>query len=527
MGILVAMSASAWGAAYGSLNNFDVVNDTGSKCYGFEIELDDVHSTDITYTYDYNHYGIPQITEDKSDPVHPKTYIRYAAKKSPSGQYLSCTNPDLTHALGPTAGHAFTNPSINVGGEHFGAGYILAPSLVKYHWLVDDPLNPGTLILGPVVNLATPSFTYIPPAPNPVVGQPPIPAQAVAAVIPDPPEFNAASRFGTPYWVKILKTVQKKDRKVNLNELLPLDEVENPKGIPGWQGDIEKPETEFEWLIFQQRPANDAKGEVEIDGKDNLPDGDNTVTRRYEFYTYEGDVDPENGEALCSDLSGSCTNSLGHFIGAQMAGFNLAEPLGLIDHAPEGDLGVPYTDRTLVAGGTPPYVLEITAGALPSGLDLNLVTGVLSGTPKLVGVFPFTVVATDGNSVSVTNHYSVTIEGAVELDGDVSVTRGGFRFNRTSGHFVQQVTIKNKGILAWNGPISLVLDNLSAGVSLDSLAGVTDLLPPAGSPYATVSVGADNILHPGQSASILLEFIDPLKTAITYTPRLLAGPGSR
>jgi hypothetical protein len=27
--------------AYGSLNNFDCVNDTGSECHGFEIELDD------------------------------------------------------------------------------------------------------------------------------------------------------------------------------------------------------------------------------------------------------------------------------------------------------------------------------------------------------------------------------------------------------------------------------------------------------------------------------------------------------
>ena len=49
--------------AYGSINNFDTVNDTSNVCHGFEIELDDIHSTDITYTYDYNHYGTPQITE--------------------------------------------------------------------------------------------------------------------------------------------------------------------------------------------------------------------------------------------------------------------------------------------------------------------------------------------------------------------------------------------------------------------------------------------------------------------------------
>lgn len=50
------------GIAYGTLNNFDCVNDTGVEAHGFEIELDDVHSIDITYTYDYNHYGTPKIT---------------------------------------------------------------------------------------------------------------------------------------------------------------------------------------------------------------------------------------------------------------------------------------------------------------------------------------------------------------------------------------------------------------------------------------------------------------------------------
>ena len=41
--------------AYGTLNNFDVVNDTDRECHGFEIEIEDVRSTDITYTYDWNH----------------------------------------------------------------------------------------------------------------------------------------------------------------------------------------------------------------------------------------------------------------------------------------------------------------------------------------------------------------------------------------------------------------------------------------------------------------------------------------
>ncbi|MFZ4765278.1 MAG: hypothetical protein ACOYMN_10030, partial [Roseimicrobium sp.] len=49
--------------AYGSINNFDTVNDTGHECHGFEIEIEDCRSTDITYTYNYNHYGVPRIEQ--------------------------------------------------------------------------------------------------------------------------------------------------------------------------------------------------------------------------------------------------------------------------------------------------------------------------------------------------------------------------------------------------------------------------------------------------------------------------------
>ena len=53
----------------GDLNNFDTLNDTGQVCYGFEIEIDDIHSTDVTYTFDWNHYGAPKIREDNTDPA--------------------------------------------------------------------------------------------------------------------------------------------------------------------------------------------------------------------------------------------------------------------------------------------------------------------------------------------------------------------------------------------------------------------------------------------------------------------------
>ena len=108
--LLLALSPSADAStAYGTVNNFDCVNHTGVEAHGFEIELDDIHSTDISYTYDYNHYSIPRITEDNTDPLHPKVFIRYAATRKPDGTWTAFTAIP-SGPISPTQGHQFTNP---------------------------------------------------------------------------------------------------------------------------------------------------------------------------------------------------------------------------------------------------------------------------------------------------------------------------------------------------------------------------------------------------------------------------------
>jgi hypothetical protein len=413
---LLALPGAQASVSYGSLNNFDVVNDTPDRCYGFQIELDDIHSTNITYTYDYNHYGVPKIIEDNTDAAHPKVFVRYEPKRNPDGSFASFTNPqDPAHPLLPTNGHAFTNPSVNLGGEHFGVGNTGNASVVKYNWLIDDLTNPGTLVLGPAVNVATPQFVYVPA----VAGAPAQANVVIAPPEPEKPEINNIAQFGKPVWVKILKTVQPSGRKFNLDELVPDDEtVANDKH---WTGDLAA-ETEVEWQVFQSRPLNAGGGggggggggaanvgaKGELLGGDDLPNGDETVTRRYEFYVYKGDVNPEDGEALCSDLV-KCPDSLGNFIGAQMAGFNVVTPLGLIGKLQDCEAATPYVDRTLVVGGNTPYAVRITEGVLPRGLNVDPITGVLSGKAVVFGAYTFTVQATDADAVTVTNAFDLLI----------------------------------------------------------------------------------------------------------------------
>ncbi len=93
--------ARAQATIIGDLNNFDTLNDTGQVCYGFEIEIDGIHTTDVTYTFDWNHYGAPKIGEDNTDPLHPKVYIRYESARDPATGQLGA-NGSFTNTALPT-----------------------------------------------------------------------------------------------------------------------------------------------------------------------------------------------------------------------------------------------------------------------------------------------------------------------------------------------------------------------------------------------------------------------------------------
>jgi hypothetical protein len=406
--------------AYGDLNNFDVFNDTGTECHGFEIELEDIHSTDITYTYDYNHYGAPTITEDNADPAHPRVFVRYAARFDATANTFSAHTAIPSTPPSATDGHQCTNPSVNIGCEHFGVGHYGTPTVIRYNWLIEDSSAPGTLIRGPAVNVATPSWTYHPPAP----GQPVAQVQAVILAPPPPPA--PVYEFGDAIWVKAIVTTSHNNQIVELKDLVS-DDPDDPNDENWANG--EPDEVEVEWRILQTEFNNPDGANNDLAGEnEGLPNGDEVITRRYEFYKYAGPLDPESNEANCdnypqisepadpkykAECDPATVTVLGDYIGAQMAGFNVEAVMGLVDHIQDGDLDELYTTRTVVVGGNTPYVTSVTLGSLPPGLSVDSPTGVLSGTPTAGGEFSFTITATDADAVQVTKAYAMTITGTL------------------------------------------------------------------------------------------------------------------
>jgi len=454
----------------GDLNNFDTLNDTGQVCYGFEIEIDDIHSTDVTYTYDWNHYGAPKIREDNTDPAHPKVFVRYESAKDSNGNWGangSFTNTALP-TVTPPAGHSCTDPTLNEGCEHFGVGYYGTPTTTKYNWLVDG--GAGNLVyFGTPVSVAAPSWVYTPPAPAQ-------PAQAVAAIPAPVVPIPAGKQYGEPTWVKVIKTTTHNANNVALQNLISDDS--DGDGLADWQNN-EPDQVETEWKLLQANSAGDAAKDELQGGADDMGDGSETVTRRYEFYRYAAaadTLDGENNEAMCSDVNPTTDPSdpnylhgvgsavavtdangdtyyvdcaaqvvVGNYIGAQMVGFDAEAALGLVDHLQDGESGAPYTPRTVVVGGNSPYAVNIAHGSLPPGLSITgyidpqtglTVDGVLWGTPTAGGDFPFAVEATDANNNTVSATYSLHVIGPVVQQVQLSVEKLGTGAGTVAGNSI-------------------------------------------------------------------------------------------
>jgi hypothetical protein len=184
-------------------------------------------------------------------------------------------------------------------------------------------------------------------------------------------------------------------------------------------------------------PGGGANDELAAAPED-LPNGDEVVTRRYEFYKYTGPLDEESGEAMADAVGADGLHGtgmrtynhhmaggewvtvtedmatkvvIGDFTGSQMAAVDVDAPVGLIDHVGEGRINTAFAARTVVIEGVNPFT-SLQEGNLPPGMTFDEITGVLSGTPTASGEFQFKITASDGVNPDVSKNYTLVIAAA-------------------------------------------------------------------------------------------------------------------
>jgi len=389
--LLAAMATPVYAQVFGSLANFDVVNDTGSTAHGFEIDIEGISSAEISSLFgsanrwpNMERYGSPTVT-DTATGVKIVYQASYTGGKwsagTPSGG-LAVSPSDSCWPLGAKA-YGPLYPC-----DHFGVSTTVQTPKVNYFWLVESTPGAATLNALPVA-VPNPVWTVTPVPPVANVPQPP----QVNVVIAAPQPLNY--EFGEARWVKVTATGTLHD--VAVEDLVAENAI------------LKKAQTQVqvEWQLLQVDSGSPGSGQIDLTGV-ALDQGATGVVYRFEFYKYTGAHDPETYEALplTSDTPVQPNPAdLGAFLVAQNAGINFdgvippAPPLPVAPSLNASIAGavysMPYSQVIKATPGVAGDGLAISVSGLPAGLTFNSLTNTISGTPSVVGIFALTITIQD------------------------------------------------------------------------------------------------------------------------------------
>jgi hypothetical protein len=430
----VALQAQAPATVYGSLSNFDVVNNTGEDAHGFEIELEGLQEADVYYKFSAERYGNPTVV-----PYATGVRVRWTSSYN-AGAFTQTT---VAHAPNtPFAGSCYQwGANYDASGcEHFGVTLRANPIKTTYRWLIADAQTPGALAaVNPPVAIPSPVYAVIPPVRA-------AEAPVLEAEIEAPEPAEAPELFGNAQWVKVFKT--QLQREVGLDELMGDNAI-----VPQNAAQIE-----IEWEIIQQEPVSNSNGNRRRRQNQGVLNFDTrAVIRRYEIYQYTGAYDPITHEAICAD--GLCNapqaGELGEFVGAQMAAANVLVPSVTV--AKTGNGSISSADRFINCGSK-------CAAGYNAGTVVTLTASAASGT-----AFTGWGGACAGNQATCT----LTVNEALNASATFAQL------------FTLSVSRSNKGIVSSN-PAGIDCGNGGGGCSSKYAQGTSVTLtatPPAGKQF--------------------------------------------
>lgn len=301
---VVAVPTTARGQSaiiYGSLGNFDISNDTGRICHGFEVELEGLTPFQVPYSFTAQRYGAPSVISYATG-----VRVRWASPfDADRQQWVERTLP---HTVPWFPGQCYQwNPATyqDSGCEHFGVGATANPTRARARWLCEDSSNPGVLVpVDPPTAVPMPNYYVAPPA---RAGDPP---QLIVEVdAPEPAE--APSLYGDAQWMRVFVT--QLPYEVTLDELM----ADNPAVVP-----MDPAQLESDYSIIQDEPVAGGNGRRRRkQNRGDLLPTTRSVVRRIELYEFTGDYDPVTHEAMCADLTcaAPAADEIGGLISMQMS----------------------------------------------------------------------------------------------------------------------------------------------------------------------------------------------------------------
>ncbi|MGY4882085.1 autotransporter domain-containing protein [Xanthomonas citri pv. eucalyptorum] len=182
---------------------------------------------------------------------------------------------------------------------------------------------------------------------------------------------------------------------------------------------------------------------------------------------------------------------------------------------PTATRGTAYSQTLNASGGTAAYTYAITSGALPAGITLAS-NGTLSGTATVEGTFNFTVQATDANSFTGTQAYSLTVAGP-NLVLPASALPAG-----TAGQaYAAAITPATGGTAPYS--YSVTAGALPGGVVLDAATGGLSGTPTVSGTFTFTLTVTDSTPSPAAQASRSYSLTINAATLVLAQPTLPAA----
>jgi hypothetical protein len=399
---------------YGALSNFDVVNNTGDRVYGFEVEIEGVEMEHVLATFKLQRYGAPAVVPYVSAtwPHPPGVRIQWTSQYDfVTQQFLQATAahaPDTAFAGSCYQWHPATYDA--AGCEHFGVGLSVNPSKITSRWMVADPATLGGLApQDPPMAVAAPSYSVLPGA---QAGLPPALVVNVRAPLP----ARAFTEFGDAQWMKVFVT--QLPREVTLDELLA-DNALVPQDAA---------QLEADWDILQTEPAGSGGTRGLKQNQGNLDPATRSVVRRIELYKFTGAYDPVTHEATCADVlcKAPAAGEVGDFISAQMTAANVQSDSVTVTSVGNGKVesldrrvscpgpcGSPYVQGTMVTLTARPGSDSTFGGWTGACTGTGTCTVTATGHVDVGATFTLIKVATGGGTLSLSTSGKTVIAPVV------------------------------------------------------------------------------------------------------------------
>lgn len=182
-----------------------------------------------------------------------------------------------------------------------------------------------------------------------------------------------------------------------------------------------------------------------------------------------------------------------------------------------GTIGVAYSSPMTLYGGTPPYTVEVTSGALPDGLSIDD-AGLITGTPTHLGTFTFTVEAQDSASPMGT----ASVSCSITISGLVTVSCENPPDGTLGLRYYHQLTVDGGEGPYW---FSITEGELPPGLTIYDNTGLIPGTPTQAGTF-TFTVTVDDSASPPNTASVVCSItINPPAVVLDCSTLPAAVPG--